>query len=357
MSSHLPSPIPANWIPYLKRLAIAVVIVLLLWRLRQTVQLLAISAFMAGAITPWVIEMEKYRVRRSWAVAVIYLMILLVLLLTIAPAPKLIYELGQFLIKVPELVRKFEYPDLSFVGISEQELRNFFQSGAIVTQLEKLGQEVVGQTRGLAEQTFNLTLQIMNVVGLGLLTMLITAYMVINGEELLTKVLCPLSPEIRQQVRELLPPINRCLGAYVLGRIGTSALLGFCTYVVLVSLGVQFAGALGLVVAVSNLIPFVGPILGLIPMVLAASSLGIWVMVGVVGTSFLLQQIEAWILQPWLVGPYLNLDPFELLLSIIVGAELLGVIGAIIAPPIAGVGKIIFEYYRHQQVLEQEQED
>ncbi|MDX1976561.1 MAG: AI-2E family transporter [Pseudanabaenaceae cyanobacterium bins.68] len=355
MSANL--PIPPTWLPYLKRLAIAAIVILLLWRLQQTVQLLAISAFLAGAITPLVLEMEKYHLKRGWAVAIIYLGILIVLLLTVAPAPRLIYELGQFLIKLPELVRQIQYPDLGFFGISPQDLRIFFQSDAITAQLQNLGREVAGQTRDLAGQTVNFTLQLLNVLSLGLLSLLITAYMVINSEELLTKVLSPFKPELRLQVRELLPPINRCLGAYVLGRIGTSALLGFCTYLVLVTVGVQFAGALGLVVAVSNLIPFVGPILGLIPMMLTAASLGIGVVILVAGTSFVLQQIEAWILQPWLVGPYLNLDPFELLLSIIVGAELLGVVGAIIAPPIAGIGKIIFAYYRHHQVLEQEQQD
>jgi predicted PurR-regulated permease PerM len=112
-------------------------------------------------------------------------------------------------------------------------------------------------------------------------------------------------------------------------------------------LQVSFAGALGLLAAVANLIPFVGPVLGLIPMVLVAWNGGAITIGAVVAASFVLQQIEAWVLQPWLVGPYLNLDPFELLMSIIVGAELLGVIGALVAPPVAGIGKILFLHYRH----------
>jgi predicted PurR-regulated permease PerM len=339
-----------------RRAAIAIGVIFLLWRLQQTVQLLAISLFLAGAISPLVAEMQRRRFNRGAAVAIIYAAIFVILIMTIAPAPRLIYELGQFIIKLPELIRKIQLPDLSFFGISQVELNNFFQSRTIFEQVQTFGREVAGQTRDLAGQTFNLTLQLLNALGVGLLSMLITGYMVVNSEELLNKILSPFNPSIQVQVRQLLPPITRCLGAYVLGRIGTSALLGFCTYLAIAFLNVPFAGALGLVVAVANLIPFVGPILGLIPMVISASSLGLGTVALVVAISFFLQQIEAWILQPWLVGPYLNLDPFELLLSIIVGAELIGVIGAVIAPPIAGIGKILFRHYRQMQLLAKESE-
>lgn len=340
----------------LRRVAIAAGVIFLLWRLQQTVQLMAISLFLAGAISPLVAEMQRRRFNRGAAVAIIYAAIFVILIMTIAPAPRLIYELGQFITKLPELIRYIQLPDLTFFGISQIELNGFLQSRTIFDQLQTLGREMAAQTRDLAGQTFNLTLQFLNALGVGLLSLLITGYMVVNSEELLTKVLSPFNLQIQAQVRQLLPPITRCLGAYVLGRIGTSALLGFCTYLAIATLNVPFAGALGLVVAVANLIPFVGPILGLIPMIIAASSQGLTIVGLIVAISFFLQQIEAWILQPWLVGPYLNLDPFELLLSIIVGAELIGVVGAVIAPPIAGIGKILFRHYRQMQLLARERE-
>jgi predicted PurR-regulated permease PerM len=141
------------------------------------------------------------------------------------------------------------------------------------------------------------------------------------------------------------------LGAYVLGKIGTSALLGFLTYVAISMVKVPFSGALGLLVAITNLIPFIGPILGLIPMVIAAWQLGTIPIVVVVGVTFILQQLEAWVLQPWLVGPYLNLDPFELLLSLLIGAEIGGVIGVLVAPPIAGTSRIIFDHFAQKYHL------
>jgi len=276
-------------------------------------------------------------------VFIIYSILILIILLTIAPAPQLIFELGEFLTQLPNLISRIDVNDVSFLNINPQQIQDLLRSSTVLDQAQNLGTE-------LANQTVSFTLGLINALGIVLLTMLVTGYMVINSRQLGQKILTPFSEDVKAEVYKLMPPINRCLGAYVLGRIGTSTLLGFCTYLGLIVLKVDFAGALGLLVAVANLIPFVGPILGLIPMVIAAWGLGLVTVGAVIGVAFVLQQIEAWILQPWLVGPYLNLDPFELLLSIVVGAELLGVVGALIAPPIAGVGRIIFNHFAQKRL-------
>ncbi len=332
---------------YIQRGAIAITAIYLIWRLKQTVQLILVSLFFAAAITPLVEQMEQRRIKRPLAIAIIYVGVILVILLTVAPAPRLIFELGQFLTRVPQLILQIQVPDFLHSVITPQQLNDLVKSSTVIDQAQNLGKEIVGQT-------VNFTFSIINTLGVALLTMLITGFMVVNARELIRKCLNFVGNNAKEQIHILIPPITRCLGAYVMGRIGTSALLGFCTYLVLMFIGVEFAGALGLLVSVSNLVPFIGPILGLIPMIISAWSLGILKVLAVVSASFFLQQIEAWILQPWLVGPYLNLDPFELLLSTIIGAELFGVVGALIAPPLTGVGRIIFDHFYQNRVLDSE---
>jgi len=328
---------------YLRRLAMAGVAIFLVWRLQQTVQLLLISLFLAGAIAPLVERMEKYKIKRSVAVGIIYALILVCLILSVAPLPSLVSELGLFLTKLPELINQIPLPEAPFWGLSRRQLIEIIQPSVILNQIQAIGRE-------LASQTVEITFRVINALGIGLLSLLITAYLVINAEVLLKRALSPLSEEVRAQIYQLLPPITQCLSAYVLGRMGTSALLGFCTYLVLSIVQVPFAGALGLLMAVANLIPFIGPFLGLIPMVIVAWNLGAPKVITVIGVTFILQQIEAWILQPLLVGPYLNLDPFELLLSVIIGTELFGILGAILAPPVAGIGRIVFNYFWGQSL-------
>ncbi len=330
---------------YIRRSAFVIVGIYLVWRLKQTVQLLLVSLFFAAAITPLLEKMERYKIRRSSGIAIIYITSILIILLAIAPAPKLFFELGQFLTQLPNLISQISASNISFLNINSGQIQELLKTSTVLDQIQNLGREI-------ANQTVSFTFGLINTLGIVLLTMLVTGYMVINSQSLTRRVLRPFSEKIKTEVYLLMPPINRCLGAYVLGRISTSTLLGFCTYLGLAFLGVDYAGALGLLMAVANLVPFFGAILGLIPIVIAAWSLGIFKVFAALAVALFLQQIEAWILQPWLVGPYLNLDPFELLLSIIVGAELLGVVGALIAPPLAGVGRIIFNHFEQKKLAE-----
>jgi predicted PurR-regulated permease PerM len=332
---------------YLKRIVIFAVAIYLAFRLRQTLQLLLTSVFLAGAITPIVEQLTSFRIKvkrwkiglnRVWAVVMLYLFLLIVIILAITPAPQIILELGQFFIKLPNLLEQIQLPKGGLFNFSQDQLSRILQTQPLLDQAQNFGKDIVGQT-------FVFTLQIVNAIGIGILSMLIAAYMVIHSDSLVRRCLRPFSSEIRQQVESLIPPITRCLGAYVVGRVGTSSLLGFCTYLTLSLFGIPYSGALGLLVAIANLIPYIGGLMALGAIFIAAWGIDFNKGAIAIFICFALQQIEAFILQPWLVAPYLNLDAFELLLSIIVGAELFGVIGAIIAPPIAGTSRILFNHF------------
>jgi predicted PurR-regulated permease PerM len=332
---------------YLKRILIIAVAIYLAFRLRQTLQLLLTSLFLAGAITPIVEQLTSFRIKvnrweiglnRVAAVATLYLFLLIVIVLAITPAPQIMLELGQFFIKLPNLLEQIQLPKGGLLNFSQDQLNRILQTQPLIDQAQTFGKDIVSQT-------FGFTLQIVNAIGVGILSMFIAAYMVINSESLVRRCLRPFSKEIRQQVEILIPPITRCLGAYVVGRVGTSSLLGFCTYLTLSIFGIPYSGALGLLVAIANLVPYLGGLMALAAIFIAAWGVDFNRGAIAIFICFALQQIEAFILQPWLVAPYLNLDPFELLLSIIVGAELFGVVGAIIAPPIAGTSRILFNHF------------
>ncbi|ELS30307.1 MULTISPECIES: AI-2E family transporter [Pseudanabaena] len=332
---------------YLQRILIIAVAIYLVFRLRQTVQLLLTSLFLAGAITPIIEQMTNFRIKvkqweiglnRIWAVSLLYLFLLIVIVLAIAPAPQIIQELGQFFIKLPNLLEQIQLPKSGIANFSQDQLNHILQTQPLIDQAQNFGKDIVSQT-------FVFTLQVVNAIGVGVLSMLLAAYMVVHSDSLLRRCLRPFSKQIRQEVEILIPPITRCLGAYVVGRVGTSSLLGFCTYLTLSICGIPYAGALGLLVAIANLVPYIGGLMALAAIFIAAWGVDFNRGAIALFICFALQQIEAFILQPWLVAPYLNLDPFELLLSIIVGAELFGVVGAIIAPPIAGTSRILFKHF------------
>ena len=338
---------------YLKRIVFGAIAIYLALRLQQTLQLLLTSLFLAGAITPLVEQITKFQVNfkrweiklnRVWAVGLLYLLLLIMVVLVIAPAPQIILELGQFFTKLPSLLERIQLPKDGLFNLNQEQLNRILQTQPLIDQAQNFGKNIVGQT-------FVFTLQLFNVIGVGILSMLIAAYMVINSHSLKRRCLRPFSKKINQHIETLIPPITKCLGAYVVGRIGTSALLGFFTYLTLSIFRIPYSGALGLLVAITNLIPYIGALLALGAIFVASLSVDFNSGAFAIFICFTLQQIEAFILQPWLVAPYLNLDAFELLLSIVIGAELFGVVGAIIAPPIAGSSRIIFNHFASSSSL------
>lgn len=343
---------------YLKRFLIGAIAIYLGFRLRQTLQLLLTSLFLAGAISPIVEKITSFRINvhrwqlglsRVWAIVLLYLFLLVMVVMAIAPAPQIVLELGQFFIKLPNLLEQIQLPKGGLFNLNQEQLNRILQTQPLIEQAQAFGKQIVSQA-------FDFTLQIFNAIGVGILSLLITAYMVVNSSSLMRRCLSPFSKKIRQEVEVLIPPITRCLGAYVVGRVGTSTLLGFCTYLTLSLCGIPYSGALGLLVAVFNLVPYIGGLVALIAIFIAAW--GVDFNRGAIALliCFSLQQIEAFILQPWLVAPYLNLDPFELLLSIIIGAELFGVLGAVLAPPIAGTSRILFNHFAISNTTEPDEE-
>ncbi|NUN65158.1 AI-2E family transporter [Pseudanabaena biceps] len=334
-------------IKYLKRIALVAIAIYLAFRLRQTLQLLLTSLFLAGSITPIVEYMTSFRFKyRRWelglgrttAVILLYLFLLVMLILAITPAPQIILELGQFFVKLPTLLEQIQIPKGGLLNLNQEQLNKILQTQPLIEQAQNFGKDLVSQT-------FGFTLQVFNAIGIGILSMMIAAYMVIHSVSLTKRFLNPFPEKIQQEVLVLIPPISRCLGAYVVGRFGTSSVLGFCTYLILSIFGIPFSGALGLLAAITNLVPYIGGLVSLIAIFIAAWGVDFNRGAIALMICFFLQQVEAFVLQPWLVAPYLNLDPFELLLSIIMGAELFGIVGAITAPPIAGIGRILFNHF------------
>ncbi|MEG2419752.1 MAG: AI-2E family transporter, partial [Eubacterium sp.] len=127
---------------------------------------------------------------------------------------------------------------------------------------------------------------------------------------------------------------------YFAGKIMTSALIGLICYVGLLILGVEYAPLIALVVGVTNVIPYFGPIIGAIPGILLtllySPMKALWVAIWIL----IVQQFDGNILGPTVLGRIVELNPFWVLLSVMVGGSLMGPFGMFIAIPFFAVIKI-----------------
>ena len=176
----------------------------------------------------------------------------------------------------------------------------------------------------------------------GLITIIVLAYLIVlEGPQLVDGVIALFAPETGERIRRVSADCAKSVTGYISGNLLISVICGGLTYVVLLIMGVPFAGLIGLFVGIADLLPLVGATIGGAVAVLAgflhSSTAGIVVLVFFV----VYQQLENHLLQPLIFARTVKLNPLTVIVAILVAAELKGMLGALLAIPVASMIQVI----------------
>ncbi len=161
-----------------------------------------------------------------------------------------------------------------------------------------------------------------------------------------------------QRLEAQVTPVSERMGGYIQGRLLVSTILGIAISIGLRIVGInEFALGLGVIASITNLIPFFGPVLGSIPALIVAIAQGGWVFLWVLLLFVIIQNVETYVLDPLLVGPSTRVSPLYQLLAVLGGAQVLGIIGALITPPWVAGAAVLLEnlYLQPKKLAEQKQ--
>ncbi|HJV08259.1 MAG TPA: AI-2E family transporter [Acidimicrobiales bacterium] len=178
-------------------------------------------------------------------------------------------------------------------------------------------------------------------VASGLTVLVLTLLMVLYGPDLLRDSLGILRPDKRDRVRAVASDCARALTGYVMGNLLISVIAGGLTFVALLIFGVPFAGVLALWTAFADLIPLVGATLGAIPTIGVAFLHSTGAGIGMLIFYVIYQQFENHVLQVAIMSKTVHINQLFVLVSVLIGVELLGFLGALLAIPAAGVIQVI----------------
>jgi predicted PurR-regulated permease PerM len=147
------------------------------------------------------------------------------------------------------------------------------------------------------------------------------------------------------------------MGSYIQGRVLVSAILGVVITLGLRILGLsEFALALGVIAGFTNLIPFLGPVLGAVPALIVAISQGGLTFLWVLLLFVIIQNLETYVLDPLLVGSSVKVYPLYQLLAVLGGTQVLGIVGAVIVPPwVAGTAVLLENLYLKPKLAAEQQ--
>jgi predicted PurR-regulated permease PerM len=193
----------------------------------------------------------------------------------------------------------------------------------------------------LAGPLKDVTVQAASFIGQLVTVLALTFLLVLHGRKYVEMGLSLIGSR-QQRYRRLIIDINKAVAGYMLGNVTISVLATVATWIVLSILGVPFALSLGFVVGFFDLIPLVGATLGAIVVGVATVTVD-FPTATIVWVAFIIvwQRFEDYVVQPMVYGKALKVNPIVTILSVLAGASLLGILGALLAIPTAAAIQIV----------------
>lgn len=328
----------------------------LLWQVHSLLLIVMTSVILAAAIAPIVDQLERWRLPRWLATIAAYLGLILGLVgVGLLIGPTVIQQIETLIRRLPtfvDVLRRLVEENAARLG---EEQATFI---AEFLDFQALGRRAIGSTQNLVLRSYGLTRNILGSLLSVILALLISGYMVADSRTLVRGLVQLIPQPWEDRIAAQLRPVGGRMGGYIRGRFLVSAVLGVATTLGLSFLGLQeYALGLGAIAAVTNLIPFLGPLLGAIPALLVSFSVGGWVPLWVLILFVVIQNVETYVLDPLLVGSSVGVHPLYQLLAVLGGAQLLGIIGAVIVPPwFAGAAVLLENLYLRPKLLAERRE-
>jgi predicted PurR-regulated permease PerM len=306
----------------------------LLWRVRVVVRLVGISLFFALALLPVVDALDnRIRVPRALRILIVYVLLIAgVVVVGYVVVPSLVKQVGQLSHHAPRYAAQLRHN-----GTFRHYDNRYHVSATLVRdarRLPHLRAHLAGPLKDVTVQAFAFIGQLLTVLAISFL-------LVLHGRQYVNMGLS-LTGERSERYRRMIIDINKAVAQYVLGNITISVLATVATWIVLSILGVPYALSLGFIVGFFDLLPLVGATLGAIVVVLATVTVD-FPITTIVWIAFIIvwQRFEDDVVQPLVYGRTLRVNPIVTIVSVLAGAALLGILGALLAIPTAAAIQIM----------------
>jgi predicted PurR-regulated permease PerM len=294
---------------------------------------LVVATVLAMALEPLVELFERRDLSRGRSVAITFTLVATALVafayLLFRP---LITELNRFANDLPTLLRELTHGN-GRLGFLETRYHVIEHARSAIQNHGVTG--ATGQTLGFATH-------VVQTGGALVFVAFLTLFVQLGGRQWFNSLVGLVPQEHRKRVQRMGAGVSRAVGGYVSGNLVISVIAGTVTTVVLLATHVPYPVPLGLVVAVFDLVPLVGATIGTVIVAAVALTQGVTTAAIVVGAMIVYQQVENHTLQQLVYHRTVQLSALAISVSVAAGAELGGVVGALLGIPAAGALKVVF---------------
>ncbi len=314
-----------------------IVVVAGLWvmvRILPVVLVLVAALAIVGTLGPAVSWLEERRLGRGWSIAVVFVTLLVVTLLVVTlTIPELLTQVTSLIEQEPALrARLVSILAGSRLTAPLSESLRTMQYGAV---MQSFGATV-----------FTMSTAVLEVIAYSLGSIFLALYMMIDRDRLRGGLfaIVPRSHHIR--LSRVMMNLETIVGGYIRGQALTSAFMAVFMFILLVACGVPNALAISVFGGVADVLPYIGIFLTMGPAIVAALAKGPVITMIVLVLMLVYEEFESRVIVPVVYGRALRLPSSVVLFSLIVGATLLGIAGALLALPVAAAILMLIEELR-----------
>ncbi|OGH23704.1 MAG: hypothetical protein A2958_02995 [Candidatus Levybacteria bacterium RIFCSPLOWO2_01_FULL_38_13] len=319
-----------GFISYLSRnqFIAALFLIVLGWfliRIKEILIVLFISYILMTSLQPAVIFLKKKNISHALSATITYLLLLAFILLLVLPIlPFFVSQIQSLAVNFPKLLHNAS--KTIGIGIDYSVIND-----SISSFLGVLGKNIIFIT-GKVFGGF-----------LSVLTVLVVSFYLLLYHDRFEKLIVNLFPkEEREKTQEVFERIELKLGHWVRGQLVLSLFIGVITWVFLTLVGIKFALPLAFLAGLLEIIPTIGPIISSIPAIIVALTVSPALAIAVAAGYIVIQAIENNILVPKVMQAAVGLNPVVIIAAILIGGNLLGILGALLSIPFLTVLTIIF---------------
>lgn len=309
---------------------VAIVLILgFLWLVRDIAIIVLLALVLASAMEPVVDYLNRKKVPRSVSVLSAYFIVIaLVALIITLMAPVVVQQFQVLSQNLPQYAIEIQarYPNITAL----------FGGADITTVIQTLFSGGEG-TNAIFSRTVGLFNGLFAVI-----TILVISYYLVAADRGMKKFIQDIVPSnYRDLIMNLIEKIQRKMGLWVVGQLILSVFIFLLTYIGLSILGIKYALFLALIAGLLEVVPYVGPFLAAIPAVFFALIQSPALVIGVIVLYIIIQKTEGYILVPKVMEKTVGTSPLVVLLALLIGFKLAGILGLLLAVPLAGAITVV----------------
>lgn len=350
----------AAWRVVSRAVLFTITVLIALWLLGQLTSVLVrvlLAVILAAGMKPLVDRLTARELRRQgwWTPprGLIVLFVYVVIITLVSTAGGLILQV--VVVELQNLVNGFPvYAPRIVAGVNQvldlipggREMVADFDIGGHLSGVVSQVFNVMGQAVFVFRQVLGLLSGLLDV----LMILLLALYITTDGPRIARYLRTFLPPDRHEQASRVTHRIFVRLGGWVSGQILLCVIIGVVSWVGLTLIGVPYAVVLALIAGIMEAVPNVGPLIAAVPAVIVAALYSPWQALLVAILYLLIQQLENYVIVPRVMSKAVELHPLAVLLALMVGGELMGVLGAVLAVPVTAAVSVIVDEIRSERL-------